>query len=66
MIHHLTGIKYRASGKKASDRHTIPLCDRHHQGEQGIHKLGMRAWEAQFGKQESYLEMVNEYLEGAA
>ncbi len=62
-IHHLTGIKYRATGKKANDEHSIPLCHRHHQGEDGIHTLGMRVWEERFGKQEVYLEMVNEYLD---
>jgi len=63
MIHHLTGIKYRGAGKKASDEHTIPLCHEHHQGAQGIHTIGMRPWEEQFGKQSVYLEMINEYLE---
>jgi hypothetical protein len=30
-IHHLTGIKYRSTGKKASYEHTIGLCPQHHQ-----------------------------------
>ena len=61
-VHHLTGIKYRAMGKKAADEHVIPLCHYHHQGYAGIHKCGMRAWEAVFGTQESYLEWTKQQL----
>lgn len=59
-LHHLTGIKYRSTGKKASDAHVIPLCHRHHQGQDGIHAIGMRAWEKRFGTQQELLSMVNE------
>ena len=61
-IHHLTGIKYRSTGKKANDRHTIPLCHCHHQGALGIHVLGMRPWERRFGTQEELLAEVNELI----
>lgn len=61
-IHHLTGIKYRATGKKASDEHTIGLCHDHHQGAQGIHTLGMRSWEQMFGTQEYLLDYSDRLL----
>ena len=63
-IHHLTGIKYRAIGKKASDEHTVPLCLNHHQGAQGIHTIGMRPWERMFGTQEYLLGYCDELLRG--
>ena len=62
MIHHLTGLKYRSTGKKAKDEHTIPLCDNHHQGHQGVHKMGMRPWEAAFGTQEYLLDYTNQII----
>lgn len=61
-IHHLTGIKYRALGKKASDKHTIPLCFNHHQGNDGVHVMGMRPWEAKYGTQSELLERVNDMI----
>ena len=62
-IHHMTGIKYRSTGKKASDEHVIGLCHHHHQGAQGIHTMGMRPWEIMFGTQESLLEYTNSLLQ---
>ena len=61
-VHHLTGLKYRSTGKKASDEHIIPLCYHHHQGTFGIHTLGTKEWERHFGTQEDLLEIVNDYL----
>jgi hypothetical protein len=58
-VHHLTGIKYRALGKKADDEHTIGLCHCHHQGEFGIHRIGMRAWETMFWTQVYLLEVTD-------
>lgn len=64
-VHHLTGIKYRATGKKANDAHTIPLCGAHHQtGGYGIAiHAGVKEWEKMWGTQEMYLDMVNEILD---
>ena len=62
-IHHLTGIQYRSTGKKAKDEHTIPLCYNHHQGAQGIHTIGMSAWENMFGTQTELLNYANDLLE---
>lgn len=47
MVHHCrTGV---GMGRKASDTETIPLCYHHHQGAEGLHTLGRRAWERLFG-----------------
>jgi len=62
-IHHLIGTKWRGMGQKADDRHTIPLCLNHHTGQQGIHKVGMRQWEFQYGTQEELLEITNHKIE---
>lgn len=62
MLHHLTGIKYRATGKKANDEHTIGLCHPHHQGREGVHVMGMRPWEAKYGTQTELLEITNKLL----
>jgi len=59
MIHHLTGLKFRSTGKKAKDEHSIGLCHNHHQGAQGIHTIGMRPWENAFGTQEALLEYTD-------
>lgn len=64
-IHHLLGIKYRATGKKACDSATIPLCANHHRnGGHGtaIH-AGVKTWEAMYGTQEEMLEQVNAIIE---
>jgi hypothetical protein len=54
-IHHLIGTKWRGMGQKADDRHTIPLCMKHHTGSHGIHHMGMKKWEVKFGDQEQLL-----------
>lgn len=55
-VHHIrTGV---GMGKRASDFDTIPLCPEHHQGNDGIHGMGRKAWERRFGVTE--LELVEE------
>ena len=61
-IHHLIGHQYRGLSQRASHQQTIPLCHFHHQGQQGIHTIGMRIWEQQFGTQTELLEQVNQEL----
>lgn len=61
-IHHATGIKYRAMGKKASAAHVLPLCHFHHQGAEGIHTIGMRIWEARYGTQEYLMAVTAEII----
>lgn len=46
-VHHIrTGI---GIGRRASDFDTIPLCPEHHQGTEGIHGMGRKAWERHHG-----------------
>lgn len=55
-VHHIrTGI---GMGRRASDFETIPLCLEHHQGNEGIHGMGRKAWERHFGVTE--LELLVE------
>ena len=61
-IHHLIGYKYSSLSKKADDKNTIALCVEHHRGGQGIHALGMRAWEEVYGTQEYLLDKTNKEL----
>lgn len=48
-------------GKRASNFETIPLCHYHHQGAEGIHGMGRKAWERHFGVTE--LELLEEVKE---
>lgn len=41
--------------QRAADEDTIPLCHYHHQGAEGFHTLGKRAWEAKYGSQRDLL-----------
>lgn len=44
-IHHCgTGM-----GGRKDHNFVIPLCYFHHQGEQGIHKIGRKAWQELYG-----------------
>ena len=62
LIHHLTGIKYRSTGKKASDDHTIPLCATHHQypnkDNPSIH-TDPKLFTEMYGTQEELLNITN-------
>ena len=68
-IHHLTGLKYRATGKKADDTHTIPLCPCHHQ-HGNIHHPSVHGqpaeFESRFGTQEELLSATNKMIEALA
>ena len=59
-LHHL-----RTGGWGKGDYTTmIPLCHNHHQGAEGIHTMGTKAWERKFGvSQRELLELVNERLQ---
>lgn len=46
-VHHIrTGI---GAGRKARDDQTIPLCPAHHRGAQGLHGLGRKRFEREYG-----------------
>jgi hypothetical protein len=67
LIHHLTGIKYRSTGKKASDDDTIGLCPAHHQygtlEHPAIHTHPAE-FERKYGTQEELLKITNELING--
>jgi len=53
MVHHIrdgAGLSQRSS-----DWLTLPLCHNHHQGYDGIHSIGTRAWEGRYGTELSLL-----------
>ena len=49
-VHHLTHAQPKARGLKSGDNWTVPLCERHHQGQGGVHDAGREgAWWAARG-----------------
>lgn len=64
-IHHLVGLKYRCSGKKAKWEYTIGLCGIHHQygtkEHPAIHSHP-EEFEKRFGTQGDLLKLTNEIL----
>jgi len=57
-MHHIgTG----AGGKKNHDKQ-IPLCNNHHVGKRGIHTIGRKIWQAEYGTEETHLEAVKASL----
>jgi hypothetical protein len=40
-------------GRRAPDLDIIPLCWRHHRGNEGLHGMGRKAWERHYGITES-------------
>lgn len=51
-------------GQRSDDKLALPLCYRHHQGEEGIHTLGTRAWERKYGTEFQLLCQVYDLLGG--
>lgn len=57
-LHHaLTG-----SGRRKDDTKVLPLCYFHHQGEQGIHTLGRKVWQALYGTETELLDKVDKLI----
>ncbi len=52
-IHHVR--HGQGMGQRARHDQAIGLCFRHHQGPEGIHTLGTRAWEKLFGTEQELL-----------
>jgi hypothetical protein len=67
LIHHLTGRKYRSTGKKASYEDTIGLCPAHHQygtlEHPAIHTHPAE-FERKYGTQEELLRITEELING--
>ena len=61
-VHHLVGLEFRCSGKKAKWENTIGLCGRHHQygtkEHPAIHSHP-EEFERRFGTQEELLDITN-------
>ena len=56
-LHHLRTGGWGKGGYET----LIPLCHRHHQGEEGIHTMGTKAWERFFDvSQRDLLELIKE------
>jgi len=61
-IHHCeTGM----GGRKNHDK-VIPLCHHHHQGEQGIHTLGRKKWQATYGTEQALMDIINGMVDAAS
>lgn len=52
----------RGMSQKVSDWLVIPLCARHHTGKEGIHTIGVDAWEAAYGPQSGWVDHVGNLL----
>ena len=68
-IHHVRGMGLGMS-VRSSHYATIPLCPRHHRGNDGYHGLGRKAFERRYEVTEQELldqvqEMLNEDEQGA-
>jgi hypothetical protein len=62
-IHHLTGSKYRSTGKKAKEY--IPLCPAHHRNGSNLHPSihgHPKLFNQMFGSQEFLLNYTNKFL----
>jgi hypothetical protein len=65
LIHHLTGLKFRSIGKKASDDDTIGLCYKHHAAGSYEHPAihtHPDEFERRYGTQEDLLKITNELI----
>jgi len=55
-LHHNT--KNRGYGAKSSNYDIMPICYKHHRGEEGIHYIGVKTWEDKFGDQDDLVRQV--------
>lgn len=53
-IHHC----FTGAGGRKDHMAVIPLCHRHHRGEQGIHMLSRKVWEQIYGSEAQHLQHV--------
>ena len=54
-VHHI-----RKCGEPKDHFKTIPLCWYHHQGSEGLHTLGKKAWSEMFGYELDFLKQIQE------
>ena len=66
--HHAVGgsmverVGVRGAATKASDYLALSLCPAHHQGDCGIHTLGVKTWERRYGEQAAHLDRLGRTL----
>lgn len=60
-IHHV--LKQKGMGRKNGNDMTYSLCFKHHTGNEGIHTIGRKTWEAKYGMEMVLLEKANLMLE---
>lgn len=61
IAHHKIGM---GIGKKASDRLTMAICEKHHNtSSDGIHNMPLKDWEKKFMSQDLAIELTNKMLE---
>ena len=61
-VHHIrTGV---GAGRRAPDTDTIGLCPEHHRGNTGLHGMGRKAFEREYGITE--LELVEQTKKAVA
>ena len=55
---------FTGMGRRKNHWHTIPLCYKHHQGEEGINSsaMGKKVWESLFGTEMDLLEKAYKLL----
>ncbi len=55
-IHHCeTGM----GGRKDHDK-VIAICHFHHQGDEGIHKIGRKAWQERYGSEQDLMLRISD------
>ena len=54
-VHH---VRAGTGWGRASDFEVIPLCPHHHQGDEGLHTLGTKAWARKYWSEAELLEAV--------
>lgn len=59
-VHHIR--EGQGMAQRASHFETIPLCYLHHQGSDGIHTIGTKAWRAKYGSELELLARTNEAI----
>ena len=50
----------KSSNEKVSDWLQLPICYDHHQGNEGIHTLGVKAWERKYEEQSDLVDFLCE------
>ena len=51
---------YKSSNSKVSDWLQLPICYNHHQGQEGIHRIGIREWEQVYGEQAFFVDNLSD------